>query len=269
MKKYGFIGLGSQGAPIARRMIDANLPTVLWARRAATLEPFATTAAEYADSIEALAGQVDYVGICVVDNAGVEEMCDRLIPNMRQGSYIVIHSTVQPEVCQALAARARDHGLRFVDAPVSGGAPGAEAGTLTVMVGGASEDVAAITPVLRTFGRLITHLGEVGAGQRAKIINNSMLAANIAIAHHGLEAAAALGIHRDEFTSLVKASSGHSFGFDVCARMTVPASFHHGATMLDKDVRLLSEALPDRSASTVLSDTAQTFLRLALARSGE
>lgn len=265
MKKYGFIGLGSQGAPIARRMIDAGLPTILWARRPASLEPFAATRAEYADSIEELASQVDYVGLCVVDNADVEEVCSRLMPAMRKGAYIVVHSTVQPELCQSLAAKARQYHLGFVDAPVSGGAPGAEAGTLTVMVGGTAEDFAATTPVFQTFGRLIVHLGDIGAGQRAKIINNSMLAANIAIGHYGLEAATALGIDRDEFINLVKLSSGHSFGFDVCARMPTPSSFHHGATMLDKDVRLLEGTLEGQLACAVLSDTAHSFLKLALA----
>lgn len=267
MKKYGFIGLGSQGAPMARRMIEAGLPTVLWARRPDSLQPFADTAAERADSLEALAAEVDYVALCVVSNDDVVEVCGRLMPHMRPGSHVVIHSTIHPDVCISLAAEACRRGLRLVDAPVSGGAPAAEQGTLTVMLGAEEDDVAAVRPVLATFATMITHLGAVGAGQRAKLINNTMLTANIAIAHYGLEAAAHLGLERDAFIDLVRASSGHSRGFDVSARMSEPAAFAHGAAMLQKDVGLLGEALGQQPAFKVLSEAAQSFLKLVPPRS--
>src|SRR4051812_19263140 len=84
MIKVGFIGLGSQGAPIARRIADAGYPLVLWARRPETLEPFADTA-QIAASIVELAARCDHVGICVVDDAGVQQVCKQLIPAMRPG----------------------------------------------------------------------------------------------------------------------------------------------------------------------------------------
>lgn len=139
MSKAGFIGLGSQGGPMARRMIDAGLDVVLWARRPQSLAPFSDTAAAFADCISALGAQVDYCGICVVDDAGVQQICDELIPAMAPGSHIAIHSTVHPALCRALAVQARAHGLWLVDAPVSGGGRGAARGDLTVMVGIARE----------------------------------------------------------------------------------------------------------------------------------
>lgn len=264
MSKIGFIGLGSQGAPMARRIIDAGYPVVLWARRPESLAPYADTNAETATSVAELGAQVEHVGVCVVDDAGVQQVCDELIPAMRPGSRIAIHSTVHPDLCKALAQQAATRGIALIDAPVSGGGSGAAAGTLTVMVGGDAEAVAVARPIFETFAGLIVHLGGVGAGQMAKLVNNALMAAHVAIAHEGLEAADALGIDRAAFIELVKVSSGRSFGFEVRARMPNPGAFKHGAGLLAKDVRLLGEALGEVPAFTALRSAAKPFLDLAL-----
>lgn len=264
MKTLGFIGLGSQGAPMARRQIDAGYPMVLWARRPDSLAPFANTSAKVADSLEALAAQVDHVGICVVDDAGVRQVCEVLIPALRPGSSIAIHSTVHPEVCRDIAGRAAQRDLSLVDAPVSGGGTGAAAGTLTVMMGGPASAIAALRPLLEPFAGLIVHLGDVGAGQMAKLVNNALMAAHVAIAHEGLEAAAALGIDRAALIELVKASSGRSFGFEVCSRLPEPAAFRHGAELLAKDVRLLGESLNGHTSADAFQQVTAAFLKRAL-----
>lgn len=264
MNRYGFIGLGSQGAPMAQRMIDAGLPVVLWARRPQSLESFAGSGAGFAANVAELGRQADYVAVCVVDDGGVREICDRLIPTMQPGGRIVIHSTVHPELCQSLAAEAAGRGLKLIDAPVSGGGGAAAAGTLTVMVGGDPVDVEAIRPVLASFAGKIVHLGPVGAGQNAKLVNNTLMAANLATAWHALRAAGSLGIQRDAFVELVNISSGRSFAFEVCSRIDRPASFSHGAALLAKDVGLLGEALDGDAAFAPLRDTAAPFLALAL-----
>jgi 3-hydroxyisobutyrate dehydrogenase len=264
MIKVGFIGLGSQGAPMARRIVEAGYPLTLWARRAEALEPFADTAAETATSISELALRCEHVGICVVDDAGVQQVCEQLIPAMRPSGRIAIHSTIHPDVCVTLAEQAAARGLLLVDAPVSGGGGGAAAGTLTVMVGGDAQTVAAVRPVFETFAGLIVHLGGVGAGQKAKLINNALMAANLAVAHYGLTAAAALGIDRAALIELVKVSSGRSYGFEVGARMPAPSAFAHGAKLLAKDVRLLGEALGEDASFAALRDVTMPFLDLAL-----
>ena len=107
-----------------------------------------------------------------------------------------------------LARKKRRHGdCSLIDAPVSGGAPAAEAGALTVMVGGSAEAFESAKPILSTFGRLIVHLGDIGAGQNAKLINNSLMAANLSVAHYALVAGAELGIARDALAQLLLASS--------------------------------------------------------------
>jgi 3-hydroxyisobutyrate dehydrogenase len=264
MTTVGFIGLGSQGGPMARRIVDAGYPLVLWARRAEALQPYADTKAETATSISDLGARCAYVGICVVDDAGVQQVCEQLLPVMHSGGVIAIHSTIHPDTCIALAAQATARGLLLIDAPVSGGGAGAAAGTLTVMVGGDAQAVTAARPILETFAGLIVHLGGVGAGQKAKLINNTLMAANLAVAHYSLAAATKLGIDRAAMSELVKVSSGRSFGFEVAARMTQPTAFAHGAKLLAKDVRLLGETTGDDPAFAILRDVTKPFLDLAL-----
>ena len=262
----GFIGLGSQGAPMARRMIDAGFPTTLWARRPETLAPYRETAARFAASIEELGAGADHVGLCVVTDDDVRQVCSQLIPAMRPGSIIAIHSTVHPDTCRTVETEAAGRGVRVVDAPVSGGTASAQAGTMAVMVGGDPADLAAARAVFETFGRLIVHLGPVGAGQRAKLINNTLMAANLGLAHAALEAGASLGLGREAFVELLKASSGRSFALEVRARMPSPDSFMHGGSLLAKDVRLLGQVLGDSEpAFGALREAALPFLNLVLA----
>lgn len=258
--KIGFIGLGSQGGPMAERLIAAGHETVLWARRPESLEPYRDTAAQYAASVAELGAQCGIVAICVVDDAGVEAVCADLIPAMAPGGIIIIHSTIHPGSCIVLADKAKAAGLSLVDAPVSGGGGGAAAGTLTVMLGGDEADVARVKPFLEAFAGLIVHLGPVGAGQNAKLINNTLMAAHMGLAHNALLVADRIGIDRKALTELIKVSSGRSFGYEVCARLPQPAAFAHGGALLTKDVRLLGEVMGEDPAYAVLKDVAQPFL---------
>lgn len=265
----GFIGLGSQGAPMARRMVDAGYETYLWARREASLDPYRHTAAKFAASVEELGRVADHVGLCVVNDNDVREMADRLLPQMRTGSILAIHSTIHPDTCRAIATEAARRGIHVLDAPVSGGSPAAEAGKLTVMAGGDAEVLARARPVFETFGALIVHLGDVGAGQYVKLINNSLFVANLGLADAALDAADALGIDRSSFIDLLKASSGRSFAFDVRARMESPAGFRHGGALLRKDIGLLGEVLgTGHPAAERLGHAAEGFLQAAAGTGG-
>ena len=264
MKAYGFIGLGSQGAPMAQRMIKAGLPVVLWARRKESLSPFEGGNVTFAQSIESLASQVDCCCLCVVDDAGVQQVCDQLIPAMNPGSLIVVHSTVTPQLCIKLAKQAKQNGLALIDAPVSGGGLGAEQGTLCVMAGGEPVDVDRARPMFNTFAKSVFHLGKVGAGQQAKLVNNNLMAANMSLAYHAMAIAQSLDIERDAFTQLVRESSGRSFAFDVCARMKQPSDFKHGAELLNKDVNLLGEVINGNQHYLAIRQVSDQFLSLAL-----
>ena len=261
--RIGFIGLGSQGGPMAHRIVDAGMPLVVWARRAEALAPFAEKGAVAAASVAGLGAACRHVGICVVNDADVLAVCDALIPAMARGGLIAVHSTVLPETVIALEARCRAAGLGLVDAPVSGGEPAAKAGALTVLCGGEAAAFEAARPVFETFGKLIVLLGPAGAGQRAKIVNNALLSAHIGLAWSALGTAAALGIDKAALAGLIAQSSGRSMGFEIAARLPSPAAFEHGARMLSKDIELLKALLPDDPGVAALWGAGGDFLTQA------
>lgn len=248
---------------MAERILDAGFDLVLWARRPEALEPFAAKGARASPSVAELGAACDHVGVCVVDDAGVSQICDQLIPGMKPGSRLVIHSTILPDSCVDMARACAGKGIGFLDAPVSGGGPAAAAGKLTVMCGGDAETFAQCEPVFASFAGLTVHLGEAGSGQRAKIVNNSLMAANMGLAHAAVQAAGQLGIDRAAFAELVKGSSGRSFGFETYARLPEPSVFAHGAALLAKDVNLLKSTLPADDGAELLRTTALTFLDAA------
>jgi 3-hydroxyisobutyrate dehydrogenase len=259
----GFIGLGSQGGPMAHRMRDAGYPLVVWARRPEVLEPYAAKGATAAASVSDLGAQCDHVGICVVNDSDVAEIVAQLLPVMRPGSRIAIHSTVLPSTCAGLEEQCAGRGIQLIDAPVSGGSPAAEAGALTVMCGATQQAFDAALPVFRTFAKLVVLLGEPGAGQRAKIINNALMAANMGLAHAAMAAADAMGVDPKALAELIRESSGRSFGFEVYARLPSPAAFSQGAPLLAKDVGLLKTVLPDDWGAEALRAAAEPFLTAA------
>jgi len=264
VRNIGFVGLGSQGGPMAERILAAGFPLTVWARRVEALEPFISAGASAATSVAELGGACDLVGICVVDDAGVAAIVEELLPVMKAGSCIVVHSTILPDNCIRFAERCAEKGIRFIDAPVSGGGAGAAAGTLTVMCGGTPDDFAAARPVLETFGGMIVLLGGVGAGQSAKIVNNALMAANMGLAHAAAAAGEELGLDRVALLDLIKASSGRSFGFEVYARLPSPQAFAHGAPLLVKDVKLLKATLPGSAGAEALRSASDSFLLAAI-----
>src|SRR5690606_2628256 len=124
--RVGFIGVGNQGGPIARRIGEAGWPLTVWTRRAEAFAPFADIAS-FGGTPEALAAVSDILCLCVVDDAGVCELFERVLPALRQGALIAVMSTIHPDTCVRLAQRAAARGVALIDAPVSGGAAGAEA----------------------------------------------------------------------------------------------------------------------------------------------
>ncbi len=214
--KVGFVGLGMQGAPIAERIIAAGYPTTLWARRPAALEPFAGTVA-VAPSLPELGAAVDLVGVCVFTDSDVEEVLggpSGLLAGMRPGSIVAIHSTVNPETSRRMAELAAAGGVRVVDAPVSGSAPAARAGRLLVMVGGDGDVVARARPVFETFGNPVVHVGEVGAGQLVKLVNNVVLAANFSVLVDAVGMARGFGVDQDVMLDVLRHGTGASRAID-------------------------------------------------------
>jgi 3-hydroxyisobutyrate dehydrogenase len=244
--RVGFIGLGSQGGPMARRIIDAGYPVTLWARRAATLEPFAGTQAKIAGSPAELAAGADLVCVCVVADADVEEVVagsGGVLGGLRAGGVIAVHSTVHPDTCRRLAAEAAARNVRLIDAPVSGGGPAAAAGRLLVMAGGDEATVEFCRPVFATYGDPIVHLGPVGAGQVTKLLNNVLFTAHLGAAASLLGLGQALGVDPLRLAGVISHGSGNSFALErvAAAGGTLEQIAGHAGPLLRKDVGLIAD----------------------------
>ena len=240
--RVGFIGLGSQGAPMARRIVDGGFDLTLWARRPASLEPFTDIAAKTAQSPAELAAVSDLVCICVVGDDDVREVLggeSGVLAGLAAGGVVAIHSTVHPDTCRELAQAAARQGVSVVDAPVSGGAPAAEEGQLLVMVGGDDEIVERCRPVFATYADPIVHLGPIGSGQVTKILNNVLFTANLGSAINTLELGESLGIERHRLASVLNSGSATSKALGSIAAFggTLERLAPIAGALLQKDVR--------------------------------
>jgi len=241
--RVGFIGLGSQGGPMARRIIEAGYPVTLWGRRPATLEPFADADAKTAGSPAELAAASDLVCVCVRDDADTEEVVDAVLGGLAAGGVIAVHSTVHPDTCRRLAERAQAVGVRLIDAPVSGGGPAAEAGRLLVMVGGDEAAVEFCRPVFASYGDPIVHLGPVGAGQVTKLLNNAAFTAHLGVAVSLLALGRSLGVDQLRLADVISHGSGNSFALQrvAAAGGTLARIGAHAGHLLRKDVQLIAD----------------------------
>lgn len=251
--RVGFIGLGSQGGPMARRIVDAGYPMTLWARRPESIEPFTDTAAKVAASPAELAQASDLVCLCVVGDTDIDEVSGGehgLLAAMQPGSVIAVHSTVHPDTCKKLANDAGSRGISVIDAPVSGGGGAAAEGRLLVMVGGDARVVERCRPVFETYADPVVHLGELGSGQTTKLLNNLLFTANLATAATALSLAEALGIAPDRVTEVVSRSSGNSFALNALGGIGgLDRLADVAGGLLQKDVRLTVDLADQAGAS--------------------
>jgi 3-hydroxyisobutyrate dehydrogenase len=193
--KAAFIGLGAMGAPMAGHLQQHGL---LHAVANRTHAKAATLAQELGVSAPAtlaeLAAQCDVIALCVTADADVLATVDALAPHLKAGTIVVDHSTVAPDTAKEAAAKLAAVDAHFLDAPVSGGVEGAKNGKLSVMVGGEAAVLERARPVLEAYALRITHLGEVGAGQATKAVNQVLVAGIAQAVCEGLALGEALGL---------------------------------------------------------------------------
>jgi 3-hydroxyisobutyrate dehydrogenase-like beta-hydroxyacid dehydrogenase len=227
---------------MARRIGEDGFPLTVWARRAQTLEPFADTDTSIAATPAELGQASDVVAVCVVADADVEEVLlgDRgVLQGMSPGGVVAIHSTIHPDTCRHLATRAHDRGIDVIDAPVSGGGHAAAEGRLLVMVGGDDEPVERCRAVFETFADPILHLGPLGSGQVAKLLNNLVFTAQLSLAFETFALAAQLGIDPNAFGAVLDTGSGGSRAAAILAATGFNTDGLRGAApLLRKDVQL-------------------------------
>ncbi|HEY8195715.1 MAG TPA: NAD(P)-dependent oxidoreductase, partial [Gemmatimonadales bacterium] len=273
--RVGFLGLGAIGAPMAAHLAKRHALTV-WNRTAERATEFASMhgARAVGTPREAAAG-AEVVLTCLPTSREVAQLLDGpdgLEAGLGRGSLLIDCTSGDPGTSRDIAQRLARRGVAFADAPVSGGVSGAEAGTLTVMVGGDEEAFSRAQPVLAAFGKRIEHLGPVGAGHAMKAVNNALLAVNLIAVGEGLAALVKAGVSARSAVEVLNASSGRSFVSEALVPERVltgrwPQTFR--LALLDKDVAIAREFLRDVGVEGPLLELAGQLLGQARAELGE
>ena len=245
--RIGYVGLGVMGGALARRLLREHKLTVfdLSAERCAE---FAALGATVAASPAEVGAASDIVLTCLPTSAQVRQVIfgdnDGLIRGLKPGGMIADQTSGATAATKAMAAELADTGIELIDAPVSGGPRGADAGTIAIMVGGTDEQYARIAPVLAVITPNATHVGPLGAGHTLKALNNMMSAANRLLAFEAVSIAAANGLDPATVVDVINKSSGRNnatmtvfpgniFTDDFEARFTM--------ALMEKDVALAAE----------------------------
>jgi len=225
----GFIGLGIMGSRQAANLVRAGHDLKVFNRTRERAERWASEhAAEVADSPRAAAEGADAVITMVVDGPQVDAMLlgeDGAAAGAPGGTLFVDCSTIAPEDARRLGATLRERGHGFVDAPVTGSAPKAEDGTLTIMAGGAPEDMEHARPLLEAMGKLIVHAGDVGQGQAVKVISNSVTAVNCATLAQALVVGRRAGVDLESLVEVMGAGSANSTMLELKGRPMLDHDF--------------------------------------------
>lgn len=198
--------------------------------------------AQAVDEIAAVGAAADVVVICVFTDEQVHEICltGDLIAAMPSGSALVLHTTGSPRTVEAIAERAAPRGVDVLDAPVSGGPHNAAAGELTLFVGGSDDEVTRVRPVLSCYGDPILHVGPLGSGQKVKLVNNALFAAQIGLLSNSVELAARLGVEESALLTALPHGSAASRVLDIVAAGGSVASFIETAgEFVGKDVAVI------------------------------
>ena len=274
MPPIAFLGLGAIGLPMARRLAERFSDVRVWNRTTAKAHALAaSTSAVPFDTAAAAVQGADVVITCFPTSQDVAAVLDAgVAAAMRPGSLLVDCTSGDPATSRAIAARLATAGVGFIDAPVSGGVVGAEAGTLTVMCGGTADRVESVRPVLEAFGSKIVHCGDVGAGHALKAVNNALLAVHLISTAEGLATLVRAGVRADIALDVINASSGRSnasmnlFPDRVLTR-AFPRTFR--LALLDKDAGIAADLARETDVPAPLLQLASEQMRAAHRALGE
>ena len=277
MARIGFIGLGNMGLPMATNLVKAGHAVTGTDVVAAAVGKFAAAGGTAAQSPAAAVAGAEVIITMLPAGKEVRDVylsADGILARAAPGTLLIDSSTIDVETARAVAGAAQAKGFAMLDAPVSGGVTGAQAATLTFMVGGAADAFARAKPLLDVMGKTIVHAGDAGSGQAAKICNNMMLAISMIGVSEGFLLADKLGLDRQKLFDIASKSSGQSWAMTSYCPVpglvpTSPANRDYQAgftaAMMLKDLRLAQEAARTAGATTPLGAEAAALYGLLVA----
>ena len=216
-----WIALGAIGTPMALNLLNAGYGLTVHNRTSSRCQTLQRAGAVVAASPPDAARRADTLLLCVSDDAAAQEVLlgpadasQAAVTELRPGSLVIDCSTISPATSRRLAAALAERNIGYLDAPVTGGTEGAKAGTLSVLVGGALDDLERARPLLEVMGSRITHFGPVGAGQEAKAVNQVLVAGSYAAVAEALQLAERLGLDRHQVVEALKGGAAGSWALE-------------------------------------------------------
>jgi 3-hydroxyisobutyrate dehydrogenase len=265
--KVAFIGLGVMGYPMAGHLAKAGHSVTVYNRTAAKADKWVAEKGGVAKRTpHEAANGADFVFVCVGNDDDVRSVTlgpDGALAGMSSGAVLVDHTTASATLAVELEKAAKDQGVGFLDAPVSGGQAGAEGGTLTVMVGGDAGTFAKTEPVMKVYGRAVTHMGPAGAGQLTKIANQICVAGNLQALSEALNFAVKAGLDGERVVDVISKGAATSWQMENRGKTMVQDKFDFGFAV-DWLCKVLDIALGEgraKGASMPLTALVNQFYR--------
>ncbi len=264
-----FAGIGLMGLPMTRRLLAAGYPLTLWNRTPDKCAPLLEQGAHRVENPAELCRDASVVMLCLANTEVVREVVfgpGGIVEGARPGQLLVDFSSLEPAATREMAAELEARtGMRWVDAPVSGGTPGAESGTLAIMAGGREEDVERVRPVLAHLGQRLTRMGEVGAGQVTKVCNQMIVACNALVIAEVVALAERSGVDASLIAPALAGGFADSKPLQILAPQMAASQFEpikwHVRTLL-KDLDTAVKLSREQGSATPMSGLAAQLMRL-------
>lgn len=246
-ERVGFIGLGIMGRGMSHNLLKAGFDLTVWNRTASRMDEFVEAGAKAASSPAELASQCDIIITCVSDTPDVQAVIlgdDGVLQGVQKGALVIDMSTISPHATLQIAAKLNEKGVYMLDAPISGGSEGAAKGTLSIMIGGDTEQVERAMPVFEAMGKTITHVGGQGAGQTVKLVNQILVVINGLAVSEALLFAQAGGLDLQRTLDAVTQGAAGSWMLSNRGPQVLQRDWRPGFTidLQQKDLRLVLEA---------------------------
>jgi 3-hydroxyisobutyrate dehydrogenase-like beta-hydroxyacid dehydrogenase len=266
----GFIGVGNMGNPMAGNVLKAGFPMTVFDKHAPAMDNLVQAGAHRAGSVREVVARSEIVLTCLPASPDVEAAyleSGGLVECAKPGMVLVDLSSVLPSTPRKIEPRAKERGVSFLEAPVSGGVSGARAATLAIMTGGDPEVLNRVRPVLRAIGPNIFHVGPVGAGNTVKAINNMMACVNSLAMMEGVAVGVKAGLDPMTVYEVVKASSGGSKALERIVTAIVPRNFEPGfkVRLMNKDLETFNTIAKDLHVPVSFANVAQRYQQAAMA----